>query len=232
MVASATAILVWNAIPVFADIDTETYNLDPRAVEKAITPRTRAIMAVDIFGQSADLPALRAIADKHGLKIISDTAQAPGARIGKAYAGTLADVGGYSLNYHKHLHSGEGGDPPPVGAMDVTLYRDDAGRLGRTAKLQPTDIPFDVNDMTVVLVDDVLYTGRTIRSALDALIDHGRPAAIQLAVAIDRGHRELPIRPDFVGKNVPTARNQHIVVQLSELDDRDGVYLEEVADGS
>jgi dTDP-4-amino-4,6-dideoxygalactose transaminase len=109
MVASATAIVMWNAIPVFADIDPETYNLDPRAVEKAITPRTRAIMAVDIFGQSADLPALRKIADRHGLKIISDTAQAPGARIGGVHAGTLADVGGYSLNYHKHIHSGEGG---------------------------------------------------------------------------------------------------------------------------
>jgi perosamine synthetase len=109
MVASATAILMWNAIPVFADIDPATYNIDPRAVEAAITPRTRAIMAVDIFGQSADLPSLRAIASRHGLKIISDTAQAPGARIGNAHAGTLADIGGYSLNYHKHIHSGEGG---------------------------------------------------------------------------------------------------------------------------
>jgi pyrimidine operon attenuation protein/uracil phosphoribosyltransferase len=126
----------------------------------------------------------------------------------------------------------EGGEAPPVGAMDVTLYRDDVGRLGRTANLQPTDIPFDVDGMTIVLVDDVLYTGRTIRSAMDALIDFGRPAAIQLAVAVDRGHRELPIRPDYVGKNVPTARNQKISVRLSELGDRDGVYLEEVSDGS
>jgi perosamine synthetase len=109
MAASATAIVHWNAIPVFADIDPSTYNLDPRAVAAAITPRTRAIMSADIFGQSADMKALREIADRHNLKIISDTAQAPGARYGKAYAGTLADIGGYSLNYHKHIHSGEGG---------------------------------------------------------------------------------------------------------------------------
>lgn len=109
MVASATAILMWNAIPVFVDIDPDTFNIDPRAVERAITPRTRAIMSVDIFGQSADMKALRAIADRHNLKIISDTAQAPGAKYGRAFAGTLADVGGYSLNYHKHIHTGEGG---------------------------------------------------------------------------------------------------------------------------
>lgn len=109
MCASATAILQWNAIPVFADIEPDTFCLDPRSVEATITPQTRAIMAIDIFGQSADMHALRAIADKHGLKIISDTAQAPGARHGDSYAGTLADIGGYSLNYHKHIHTGEGG---------------------------------------------------------------------------------------------------------------------------
>jgi perosamine synthetase len=109
MCASATAILQWNAIPVFADIEPHTFCLDPRSVEAAITPQTRAIMAIDIFGQSADMLALRAIADKHGLKIISDTAQAPGALHGESYAGTLADIGGYSLNYHKHIHTGEGG---------------------------------------------------------------------------------------------------------------------------
>jgi perosamine synthetase len=109
MAASATAIVHWNAIPVFADIDPATFTLDPRAVERAITPRTRAIMAVDIFGQSADMEALCAIASRHGLKIISDSAQAPGARYRERFAGTLADVGGYSLNYHKHIHTGEGG---------------------------------------------------------------------------------------------------------------------------
>lgn len=109
MSASATAILHWNAIPVFADIEDETFNLDPKSVEANITPHTKAIMAIDIFGHSADMEALMAIADKHGLKVISDTAQAPGAYYKGKYAGTLAHVGGYSLNYHKHIHTGEGG---------------------------------------------------------------------------------------------------------------------------
>ncbi|MFZ2405851.1 MAG: DegT/DnrJ/EryC1/StrS family aminotransferase [Methylobacter sp.] len=109
MSATATAILHWNAIPVFADIDPETFNLDPKSVEANITPYTKAIMVADIFGQSADMDALMAIAAKHGLKVISDTAQAPGALYKGRHAGTLADVGGYSLNYHKHIHTGEGG---------------------------------------------------------------------------------------------------------------------------
>lgn len=109
MCASATAILHWNAIPVFADIDPATFCLDPKSVEANITPYTKAIMAVDIFGQSADMDSLMAIAKRHGLKVISDTAQAPGARYKDKYAGTLADVGGFSLNYHKHIHTGEGG---------------------------------------------------------------------------------------------------------------------------
>jgi dTDP-4-amino-4,6-dideoxygalactose transaminase len=109
MSASATAILHSNAIPVFADIEAETFNLDPRSVEERITPYTKAIMAVDIFGHSADMDALMSIAAKHGLKVISDTAQAPGALYKGKYAGTLADVGCLSLNYHKHIHTGEGG---------------------------------------------------------------------------------------------------------------------------
>lgn len=109
MCASATAILHWNAIPVFTDIEKDTFNLDPLSVEKNITPYTKAIMAVDIFGHSADLDALMAIAYKYGLKVISDTAQAPGAKYKGKYAGTLAHVGGFSLNYHKHIHTGEGG---------------------------------------------------------------------------------------------------------------------------
>lgn len=109
MSASATAILHWNAIPVFADIDPETFNLDPKSVEANITPYTKAIMAVDIFGQSADMDKLMAIAEKYDLKVISDTAQSPGAFYKGKHAGTLAHVGGYSLNYHKHIHTGEGG---------------------------------------------------------------------------------------------------------------------------
>lgn len=109
MVATATAILQWNAIPVFADIDPQSFNIDPKAVEAAITPRTRAIAAVDIFGQSADIPALRSIAERHNLKLVTDTAQSPGALLNGVTAGTTADIGGYSLNYHKHIHCGEGG---------------------------------------------------------------------------------------------------------------------------
>ena len=120
---------------------------------------------------------------------------------------------------------------PVVGAIDITLYRDDGGRLGATARLEPTDIPFDLTDRKVVLVDDVLYTGRTIRAALDALIDFGRPASVQLAVLVDRGHRELPIRADYVGKNIPTSRSQKVRVQLAELGETDAVRIEEAGNG-
>jgi len=109
MCASATAILHWNAIPVFADIEPETFNLDPKSVEANISPYTKAIMAVDIFGHSANLDTLMEIAARYHLKVISDTAQAPGAYYKGKYAGTVAHVGGYSLNYHKHIHTGEGG---------------------------------------------------------------------------------------------------------------------------
>lgn len=109
MCASATAIMHWNAIPVFADIEKDTYCIDPESIEKNITPYTKAIMSIDIGGQSADMDRIMAIAKKHGLKVISDTAQAPGAIYKGKFAGTLADVGGYSLNYHKHIHTGEGG---------------------------------------------------------------------------------------------------------------------------
>lgn len=109
MAATATAILHNNAIPVFADIDPQTFNIDPAAVERLVTPRTRAILAADIFGLSADMRALRSIADRHGLRLLTDTAQSPGARYGEGFAGLYADIGGFSLNYHKHIHCGEGG---------------------------------------------------------------------------------------------------------------------------
>ena len=109
MAATATAILHCGGVPVFADIDRRTYNIDPACVERLISPRTKAVMAVDIFGQSADMQALRALCRKHGLALLGDTAQAPGARCHGRAAGTLADIGGYSLNYHKHIHCGEGG---------------------------------------------------------------------------------------------------------------------------
>ena len=119
------------------------------------------------------------------------------------------------------------GRAPLLGTLDIALYRDDAHRGGASATLHPTDVAFDVSDLLVVLVDDVLFTGRTIRAAMDALVDLGRPAAIQLAVLVDRGHRELPIRADYVGKNIPTSREQQVVVQLTEIDGDDAVYLEE-----
>ncbi len=115
----------------------------------------------------------------------------------------------------------------PVGELDITLYRDDL--TYETAHgdpvLKKSDIPVDINRQKVILVDDVLFTGRTARAALDALIDHGRPDSIQLAVLIDRGHRELPIRPDYVGKNVPTSKNERISVQVTEVDERDQVLI-------
>jgi len=109
MAASATAILHWNAIPVFADIEADSFNIDPASVERLISPRTKAIMGVDIFGQSSKMAALREIAARHKIKLMVDTAQSPGAKVGERYAGTLADIGGFSLNYHKHIHCGEGG---------------------------------------------------------------------------------------------------------------------------
>ena len=115
----------------------------------------------------------------------------------------------------------------PVGALDITLYRDDLGSRAEAPVLRGTDIPFPVAGRTVVLIDDVLYTGRTIRAALDAIIDLGRPRSIQLAVLVDRGHRELPIRPDYVGKNLPTARREVVQVLLREHDGQDRVVIQE-----
>ena len=117
----------------------------------------------------------------------------------------------------------------PTGIIDITLYRDDLSRAVQQPEIKGTDIAFPIDDRAVVLVDDVLYTGRTVRAALDALMDFGRPARVQLAVLVDRGHRELPIRPDYVGKNLPTGRGERIQVELVEIDEHDGVFL---VDGS
>ena len=115
-----------------------------------------------------------------------------------------------------------------VGALDIEFYRDDA-RLGHAPLVKGTDIPFPLDDVTVVLVDDVLYTGRTIRAAMDALREFGRPRAVRLAVLVDRGHRELPIRADHVGKNVPTSREEVVRVRVVEVDGEDAVDIEQVA---
>ncbi len=118
------------------------------------------------------------------------------------------------------------GTEVPVGELDITLYRDDFTRLSNPL-VQKTSLPFNVKDKIMVIVDDVLFTGRTVRAALDAIMDFGRPRMIQLAVLVDRGHRELPIKADFVGKNVPTAKKEEIRVCLKEVDEEDAVYIGE-----
>ena len=116
-------------------------------------------------------------------------------------------------------------DEVPVGALDIGLYRDDVPARGVAIQIKPSEIPTNIADMRVVLVDDVLYTGRSIRAALDALIDYGRPERIQLAVLVDRGHRELPIRADYVGKNIPTSHRDEVEVRFQETDGTDEVVL-------
>jgi pyrimidine operon attenuation protein / uracil phosphoribosyltransferase len=120
------------------------------------------------------------------------------------------------------------GRPVPTGALDITLYRDDLMRhaVGPQPLVRRTEIPFSIDDKIILLVDDVLYTGRTIRAALDALIDFGRPRAIQLIAFVDRGHRELPIKADYVGKNLPTSRRESVQVRLEEVDGHDEVLVE------
>ena len=117
------------------------------------------------------------------------------------------------------------GDSVPVGELDIGLYRDDIPSLELGPRLQRTELPVDIDGLRVVLVDDVLYTGRSIRAAMDALTDFGRPAGIQLAVLVDRGHRELPIRPDYIGKNIPTALQETVEVLLEEIDGLDEVRI-------
>lgn len=137
-----------------------------------------------------------------------------GVPIAKRLAAKIAEIGAH---------------PIPVGALDITLYRDDLMRhaVGPQPLVRSTEIAFSIDDKKILLVDDVLYTGRTIRAALDALIDFGRPQSIQLVVLVDRGHRELPIKADYVGKNLPTSRQQSVQVRLVETDGRDEVVIED-----
>ena len=122
------------------------------------------------------------------------------------------------------------GKAPAEGSLDITLYRDDLSTVASHPVVGSTEIPVDINGKVAVLIDDVLYTGRTVRAAMDALIDFGRPRSIQLAVVIDRGHRELPIRADFVGKNVPTSRKEVIGVKIVEVDGVDSVVIKELTE--
>jgi len=135
-----------------------------------------------------------------------------GVPLAKRIAKSILDISGHEV---------------PTGALDITLYRDDLMRtpVGPQPVVRKTEIPFSIDDKRILLVDDVLYTGRTIRAALDALIDFGRPRAIQLIVLVDRGHRELPIKADYVGKNVPTSAMQSVQVHLAETDGRDEVEI-------
>jgi pyrimidine operon attenuation protein / uracil phosphoribosyltransferase len=135
-----------------------------------------------------------------------------GVPLAKRIAKSILDISGHEV---------------PTGALDITLYRDDLMRtpVGPQPVVRKTEIPFSIDDKRILLVDDVLYTGRTIRAALDALIDFGRPRAIQLIVLVDRGHRELPIKADYVGKNVPTSAMQSVQVHLAEFDGRDEVEI-------
>jgi len=113
----------------------------------------------------------------------------------------------------------------PTGSLDITLYRDDLSRIAYQPIVRDTEIPFSIDDKKIVLVDDVLYTGRTVRAAIDALLDLGRPKKIELAVLVDRGHRELPIRADYVGKNIPTSSKEMVEVKVRELDGKDEVLI-------
>ncbi|HOM03018.1 MAG TPA: bifunctional pyr operon transcriptional regulator/uracil phosphoribosyltransferase PyrR [Acetivibrio sp.] len=123
------------------------------------------------------------------------------------------------------------GKSVPVGILDITLYRDDLSMLSEHPIINGTEIDFPINDKKIVLVDDVLYTGRTVRAAIDALMDSGRPKMVQLAVLIDRGHRELPIRPDYVGKNVPTSKFEVVNVKLAEIDGVTCVTISDIEKG-
>ena len=136
-----------------------------------------------------------------------------GVPIARRIAKAIREINGYEI---------------PTGALDITLYRDDLMRhaVGPQPVVRRTEIPFSIDDKRILLVDDVLYTGRTIRAALDALIDFGRPKSIQLVVLVDRGHRELPIKADYVGKNLPTSPSQSVQVHLTEIDGRDEVEIE------
>jgi pyrimidine operon attenuation protein/uracil phosphoribosyltransferase len=134
-----------------------------------------------------------------------------------------------ALELSKLIKAIEGIDVP-VGSLDISFYRDDVA-LHLAPEVHTTSIPFSVEGRTIILVDDILYTGRTIRAALDAIMDYGRPASIQLAVLVDRGHRELPIRADYVGKNVPSAKQEHVRLFLEQVDGRSGVEILQAAPG-
>jgi pyrimidine operon attenuation protein / uracil phosphoribosyltransferase len=174
--------------------------LDSEAIAKALTR-----MAHEIIERSADLETIALVGiQSRGVPLASRLR-----RLVEERSGTALPVGALDITFHRDdVHVRDGGRPP-----------------GRQPIVRATSISFPIEGMTVVLVDDVLYTGRTIRAAIDALLEFGRPSRVQLAVLVDRGHRELPIRPDYVGKNLPTGRRERIQVELVEIDEREGVFL-------
>jgi pyrimidine operon attenuation protein/uracil phosphoribosyltransferase len=176
----------------------------PVVMDAARVTRTLARVAHEIVERNRQLEELAFV----GIRT-------RGVPIARRLAAAVADITGVDV---------------PVGGLDITLYRDDLMRhtVGPQPVVHRTDIPFSIDDRRILLVDDVLYTGRTVRAALDALIDFGRPKSIQLVVLVDRGHRELPIKADYVGKNLPTAATESVQVRLSETDGIDEVTVEEV----
>ena len=150
--------------------------------------------------------------NKNGKDLVLIGIKKRGVTLAKRLSSKIKEIGGIEI---------------PIGALDINLYRDDLSEVASQPILRKTEVPFTVREKKVILVDDVLYTGRTIRAALDAIIDLGRPRVIQLAVLLDRGHRELPIRADYVGKNVPTSKGELVEVKLMEDDGTDEVIIQE-----
>ena len=150
--------------------------------------------------------------NKNGKDLVLIGIKKRGVTLAKRLSSNIKEIGGFEI---------------PIGALDINLYRDDLSEVASQPILRKTEVPFSVREKKVILVDDVLYTGRTIRAALDAIIDLGRPRFIQLAVLLDRGHRELPIRADYVGKNVPTSKGELVEVKLMEDDGIDEVIIQE-----
>ena len=197
-------------------------------------------MSTSVPGQAPDRAAARVVLDAETIsrtlariahEIIERNDASDGAGLELVALVGIQTRGAPLASRLRRLVEERSGTALPVGALDITFHRDDVHvrNGGRPPDRQPvvrsTSIPFPIEGLTVVLVDDVLYTGRTVRAAIDALLDFGRPARVQLAVLVDRGHRELPIRPDYVGKNLPTGRGEHVEVRLLEVDEVDQVLI-------
>ena len=197
-------------------------------------------MSTSVPGQAPDRVAARPVLDAEAIgrslarvahEIVERNSGPEGPGLDRVALVGIQTRGAPLASRLRRLVEERSGVAVPVGVLDITFHRDDVHvrNGGRAPDRQPivraTSIPFSIEGSTVVLVDDVLYTGRTVRAAIDALLDFGRPARVQLAVLVDRGHRELPIRPDYVGKNLPTARDERIQVELVEVDEVDAVLL-------